>query len=122
MLNESYFNKQKVFRQSYLMFSMMDKNSDRKITGVEFVKSSQWLILSGLLTVREKSCSVNSRDFSSGGVLHATQLTVGTKNHDASISSTRQRESFFFVHIAKKKPKTPAEEGTPAVPPVTSSQ
>ena len=38
MLNENYFNKQKVFRQSYLMFSIMDKNSDRKITEVEFVK------------------------------------------------------------------------------------
>ena len=39
MLNENYFNKQKVFRQSYLMFSMMDKNSDRKITEAEFVKA-----------------------------------------------------------------------------------
>ena len=38
MLNENYFNKQKVFRQSYLMFSMIDKNSEGKITEVEFVK------------------------------------------------------------------------------------
>ena len=39
MLSENDLNKQKVFRQSYLMFSMMDKNSDRKITEVEFVKA-----------------------------------------------------------------------------------
>ena len=39
MLNEDCFKKQKVFRQSYMMFSMMDKNSDGKITEVEFVKA-----------------------------------------------------------------------------------
>ena len=39
MLKEDCFKKQKVFRQSSLMFSMMDKNSDGKITEVEFVKA-----------------------------------------------------------------------------------
>ena len=39
MLNVNYFNKHKVFRQSSLMFSMMDKNCDRKITEAEFIKA-----------------------------------------------------------------------------------